>query len=469
MNARAAAPPPGCPAHAGHRPAPLLSLADPRFADNPEPFYAHLRQCGPVVPVEFEPGVTVMLVLDYRAALEVLRSPRRFSKDARRWDLTAVPPTSAVLPMMAWRPSLLFADGPAHDRLRAPIEDALERVTSHTLRRYVHSCAQRLIDRFAADGHADLVAQYAAVLPLQVITELLGVPEDLGWHMVAAAAAMIDAGPHSERGSADLAALLGHLVAHKRTHPGADVTSWLLAHPAALSDEEMIHQLVVMVGAGTVPTTAWITTALMLLLTDERFADRVAGGSTPTSMALTEVLWSQAPMSNFSLHYPVGPQRLHGVDLPEGMPIAISHHAANTDPKLGQQRRDGNHAHLAFSAGPHRCPAAGPAELITTVAIEALLDRLPDLALSGSAADIRWRPGPFHRCAVALPTTFRPTTTTVRTTEPAQESSWNPAAPTPEHTSWTPAAPTSMPKPPASAHRGRPSWWNFPARFRPGR
>ncbi len=88
-----AIPPPGCPAHAGHRegvagPAALRtaeSLYGPEFAADPAAVYARLRTYGSIAPVEIAPGVHASLVTGYETALEVLRSPERFSKDPRRW------------------------------------------------------------------------------------------------------------------------------------------------------------------------------------------------------------------------------------------------------------------------------------------------------------------------------------------------------------------------------------------------
>lgn len=91
-----------------------------------------------------------------------------------------------------------------------------------------------------------------------------------------------------------------------------------------------------------------------------------------------------------------------------GRPLVVSLAAANTDPALTADRRAGNRAYLAWSAGPHTCPAQRPARRIAAVAVEKLLDRLPDVGLAVPADELKWRPGPFHRTLVALPVTFPP-------------------------------------------------------------
>ncbi|MFE9817767.1 cytochrome P450 [Streptomyces sp. NPDC005773] len=474
------APPPGCPAHQPTREAtasglPVLYGAE--FAADPHATYDRLRADGVAHRVELAPGVEAVLVTGYDAALEVLRSPY-FSKDARRWTALTegkVPADNQVVPMMGWRPSLWFADGERHLRLRASVDDALGRVNPHQLRTYVQRSAAQLIDRFAGDGEADLVAQYADPIPALVFAQLFGCPDGLTARMASACSRMMDAEPAvAHAGGGELAMCLGELIGVKRQKPGADLTTWLLNHPSALTDEEMIHQLVVLIGAGTVPQTAWISTGTMMLLADERFASDLTGGSLTVADALNEVLWLHSPLSNFSFVYAVHDHTLRDqrtgaeTHIPAGVPVLISHAAANTDPTLDVDsgQRAANTSHLAFGAGPHACPARDTAGVIAEVAIEMLLDRLPDMALAVDATELAWRPGPFHRALTALPVTFAPARTS--STEPSDASvgeSWNPA----DAPSSTRPAPISTPRPPGSAPKAPRRWWSFLVRSRPGR
>ncbi|MFC5724480.1 cytochrome P450 [Streptomyces gamaensis] len=398
-------PPPGCPAHTG-----AVPLYGPDFAADPHAVYRRLRAYGPVAPVELAPGATAGLVTDYRAALEVLRTPAVFGKDARRWRALAdgrVAPDNPVVPMMAYRPNCLFSDGEAHRRLRQAVTDSLARIDPNALRGYVERSADTLIDRFAAKGEADLLGSYAKVLPLLVFQQLFGCPGELGDRLVEGFSGIFD-GVDAERADAVITEGLTELVDLKRGSPGADMTSWLLAHPARLTDEEMLHQLVVLIGAGTEPQQNLIANALRLLLSDDRFAGDLAGGSMPVDDALDEVLWLDPPMANYAVHYPLQDVDFGGTLLPAGEPVVISFAAANTDPSLHSEHRTGNRAHLAWSAGPHHCPAKDAARLIAAVALERLLDRLPDCELAVPVDRLVWRPGPFHRALTALPVRFPP-------------------------------------------------------------
>ncbi|MFC0038060.1 cytochrome P450 [Actinomadura rayongensis] len=429
--------PSGCPVD--HR----AALYGPEFAADPGAVYAGLRRHGPAAPVELAPGVPATLVIGYQAALDVLRDPATFPKDARAWQQT-VPDDCPVLPMMMYRPNCLFTDGEVHARLRRAVTDSLDRIDTGALRGYVERSADRLIDRFCADGSADLLGQYAKMLPLLVFNEMFGCPPDIGDRLVYGMSGIFD-GIDAEKANAELTRAVADLVAHKKEHPGADVTSWLIHHPARLADEELMHQLILLQGAGTEPEQNLIANGLRLLLSDDRFAGDLSGGSLPVEDALDEILWTDPPMANYGVTYPVQDVEIGGVHLPAGQPVVISFAAANTDPAKESGPRTGNRAHLAWSAGPHTCPARGHARLIASVALERLLDRLPDMELAVPVDELTWRPGPFHRALASLPVHFPPV-------QPPAPPQYTPPAPAPA------PAPTWTPEP----HR---SWWHSLTRW----
>jgi len=382
-----------------------IPLHGEEFTSRPDRVYERLRSHGPVVPVELEPGVPAMLVVDYDTALQVLRSPHVFAKDSRRWLPTA-PPEAGVLPMMAWRPNTLFADGAAHARLRPPVAESLELVKPAEVRRSVRAGATELIRAFDGRGHADLLGEYAARLPMLVLQRMFGCPPEISQAMVAAIAALWD-GTDPQLADEYLEAGVRDLVRYKRARPGDDITTRLIRHPHGLDDSELVHQLVVMLGAGAEPLGNWIANALYLLLTEHRVADAVATGSVALDEALDDVLWRYAPLANYAITYPRHPVHLGRVLLPADQPVLVSIAAINTDPALHPRGRvpTGNRAHLAFGAGPHTCPASRPARLIATVALETLLDSVPAVELD-DRYPVRWRPGPFHRALTALPVRF---------------------------------------------------------------
>ncbi|WP_106399757.1 cytochrome P450 family protein [Actinocorallia populi] len=419
-----------------------VKLYDAQFAADPGGVYETLRaRYGNYAPAELAPGVPVTVVLGYDAALEVLRDPVTFPKDPRRWERT-MPAECPVRPVMGYRPGVLYSDGAEHSRFRKTITDTFERADAVSLREYVEQSADLLIDRFAEEGEADLAAQYSAQLPLLVFNRFFGCPPDIGDRLVQGllgVAELVD--PGQAMATFNQAAL--ELARLKRVQPASDIVSWMAEHPANLTDEELADQIGLLMATGTAPVHDLVANALRLLLSDERFAGDLSGGSLPIEDALDEVLWTDPPIANFGFTYPVRNVEREGHVMPADQPVAIAYKAVNTDPSKWSAHRTGNRAHLAFSAGPHTCPAKGPARIIATIALEKLLDRLPDLDLAVSADKIQWRPGPFHRSMAGLPVRFTPVPVLTPTPEPDHPPA-RALAPVPRQPVAPPPAPSSF-------------------------
>ncbi|MGW0247154.1 cytochrome P450 [Nocardia goodfellowii] len=384
-----------------------VPLYAPEFATDPHAAYRSMRaRYGSLAPIELAPGVPATLVIGYSTAIRILHDPEHFPADPRGWERT-VPADCPVLPVLQWRPNAMRSTGIEHDRYRRVNTDSIDAVDLHALHATVEGIASALIAEFEAAGSADLVAQYAFPLAFAVINAMLGCPPEIGERIAAATVAVFD-GDDAEQGNKLLATAVLELVELKRREPGDDITSRLLAHPAALDDAEVIHQIVVLYGAGIEPLRNLIGNALRLILTDDRFAGHVIGGSLSTRDALDEVLFDDPPMANFSVTYPRQPILIEDNWLPAHQPVVVSLAGCNNDPLVSTGDHTGNRSHLAWGAGPHACPARSAAYLTAQDAVDQLLDALPDLALAVPAAELTWRPGPFHRALTALPVVFPP-------------------------------------------------------------
>ncbi|MET8625344.1 cytochrome P450 [Kitasatospora sp. NPDC004669] len=389
------------------RPTPIYG---PVFAADPQLVYERLRRHGAVAPVEIAPGVDALLVTDYQAALDLLRDTDTFSKDSRAWQRT-IPPDSPLLPVLGYRPTALFSDGGTHARYRAVITDGLALFEPHQLQRRVAEVAHQLIDRFAAVGRADLIAEYARQLPAFVLTTWFGVPEEHHARVVAAITGLIESSERAGAAYGDLVGVVTAMVAERRERPRHDLASWFVTHPVGLDDDEVIRQITLTMIAGHEPTTNLIGNALLRLLTDARYAGSLFGGAMTAHQAIDEVLWHEPPMANLSAHYPRYDITFHGREIKAGSLVLVSYAAANSQAAPatdGAELRSGESAHLAWAAGPHACPARDPALLIAITAIEQLTSRLSDLELATPAGELLWRPGPFHRALVHLPVRFAP-------------------------------------------------------------
>ncbi|GAB2835205.1 cytochrome P450 [Streptomyces daliensis] len=455
-------PPPGRPGASratGVMPPPMAppgsevtALYGPEFAADPHGVYDRLRVYGPLAPVEVAPGVGALLVLDYRAALDLLHDPVTWSKDSRVWQDT-IPEDSPIRPMMSWRPNVFFSDGEAHTRYRQVITDSFDRIEPHVMRGHVQELADSLIARFGADGEADLISQYARVLPLLLFNRVFGLPDSYSDRLVSALSALFEANTPEEAaaGNAAFESYIGELAAAKKRERGADLTSWFMDHPAGLSDEEVIHQIVLTMGAGHEPTTNLIGNALARMLSDDRYYSTLSGGALTPRDAILDVLQNEPPISNYSAHFPTRDVLFHGTWIRKGQLVLVSYAAANTQHgrtapgQGGGTGGSGGGAHLAWAAGPHSCPVHRPALLIATTAIERLTAWLSDIELRVAFDTLEWRNGPFHRALAELPARFTPIVP-----DQAGATPWKSSP-----SSSTPQAATSTARPTASAGSGQ--------------
>ncbi|MBB5918390.1 cytochrome P450 [Nocardia transvalensis] len=383
-----------------------MPLHSPEFAADPYRAYDEMRgKYGSLAPVELAPGVPATLVVGYATALRILNDPEHFPADPRVWQQN-IPADCPVRPLMEWRPNGTRNDGAVLLRYRQAITASIKAVDLYTLDATVEKIAIPLINAFCQTGAADLISQYALPLAFAVTDSMLGCPPKIGQRVASGMIAMLE-GIDAEKGNEMIAEGLLELVALKRAHPGNDITSLLLQHPAELDDLEIIHQLTSFYG-GIELEQNLIGNTLLLILSDERFGGSVVGGNLSTRDALDEVLFNNPPLANQLTTYPRQPVLIDDVWLPAHQPILISMAGCNNDPAIRTENLTGNRSHLAWGIGPHACPAQSLAYLIAQGAIDQLLDALPEVRLAISADVPTWRPGPFHRALAALPVTFPP-------------------------------------------------------------
>lgn len=393
-------------------PAPLIdgarfALYDPEFAADPHRWYREMRsRFGSLVPVELAPGITATLVIGYHDAVRILNDPDHFPADPRIWQQD-IPADCPVKPMMEWYPNVLRNAGAAHWRYRQANVSAVDGVDLHGLHAIVEREAIPLINTFCETGEAELISQYAFPLVFAGLNEMLGCPPEIGQRVAAGMAALFDSvDENAELGMQMLSGALLELIDLKRREPGNDMVTRLLQHDAGLDDTEMLANIISIYGAGLEPQQNLIINTLRLILTDDRFAGDVLGGSLSTRDALDEVLFNDPPMANFAISYPRQPMLIGGTWLPAHQPVVISLAGCNNDPAIAGGERIGNRSHLAWSLGAHACPAKSVASLVAQEAIDQLLDALPELRLAVPVDELSWRPGPFHRALAGLPVTF---------------------------------------------------------------
>ncbi len=388
---------------------PRIPIYSPEFAADPHGFYRRMRSdYGPLVPIEMWPGVPATLVVKYGTAVRILNDSHHFPADPSIWQKT-VPSDIPIMPMIEYRPNAIRTSGAEHTRYRSALNDALAGIDLNSLRTMVENSAIPIINTFCEDGNADLLNQYILPLVFSVFCEMLGCPPEIGERVATASAAMFD-GVDTDTVNAIMGQALVDLTALKRAHPADDVTTRLVQHSTGMSDEEMVHQLVLLFAAGVEPPVNLIANTLLLMLTDIRFTSEDNRVPLSTRTALDERLATDPPMANYCITYPRQPILIEDVWLPADQPVVISMAACNTDPEMNTGEFLDNGWNLAFSTGDHACPAhARPyGILLAQDVIDQLLDTLPEMKLAVPENDLLWRPGPFHRALTAFPVVFPP-------------------------------------------------------------
>lgn len=408
------APPPGCPAHA-YGPGGLIRLYGPEAETDPMGLYERLRaQYGAVAPVLLHGDLPAWLVLGYRENLDVARTPSRFSRDSRHWRLARegrVAPDHPLAPVVAWQPMCTHVDGREHERLRGAVIDGLDRFDRRGIRRTVTRSAQVLIDRFCAEGRAELVQQFSEHLPMLVMTQLLGMPESYGPKLVEAARDLLKGTETAVASNDYVLRALRQLVARKHASPGQDFASWLIEHPAGLTDDEVVQHLRVVLIAAYETTANLIINMLRMVLTDRRFRADLAGGHMTLPDAMEQVLWDEPPMMTAVGRWATGDTELGGQSIRAGDLLILGLAAGNLDPAIRPDPSvpvHGNRSHLAFSGGPHECPGQDIGRAIADTGVEALLARLPDLRLAVDETELSWVSALMTRHLTALPVEFTP-------------------------------------------------------------
>ncbi|MFI6394142.1 cytochrome P450 [Nonomuraea sp. NPDC050540] len=381
---------------------------------------ARLREAGPVVRVELPGGVRAWAVTHHELLAELV-ADRRVSKDWRNWNAIRrgeIPDDWPLIGMVKVT-NMVTADGREHHRLRKFVTQTLTPRRVQGMRPRLEQIVDGLLDELpghaAPDGTVDLRPHYAYPVPMRMICELVGVPEQERDELRTLVDSIFRSTTSPEevlRTQRDIHLLLGRLVAGKHAAPGDDLTSALIAaqvdDPDRLTDEELAGTIWLMLAAGHETTLSLVVNAVRALLTHpDQLSLALKGDEATWAAVVEETLRWDAPIGNFMARYPLEDLTVAGVTIPAGEAILAPYSAVGRDPAqhgadadrfdlTREQRR-----HLAFGGGPHVCLGAALARLEAAVALPALFARYPGMSLD--AARIPPVPSLFSNSAATLP------------------------------------------------------------------
>ena len=368
------------------------------FYADPYPFYRALREHAPVKRL---PDGGVMLTR-YGDCEFVYKNPKLFSSDKKR----EFAPKYGTSPLFEHHTtSLVFNDPPLHTRVRRLLIGAMSPKAIALMQPGLVQLIDDLLDRLEARGRVDLITDFAAAIPIEIIGNLLGVPHAEREHLRDWSLAILGAlepvlsEAAAERGNRavrEFLAYLEGLVARRRAQPGdpdRDVLTKLIQGEAGgeqLTPKELLHNCIFLLNAGHETTTNLIGNGLVALLQFPDQRKRLIAQPELIRSAIEEVLRFESS-NQLGNRITTEAVALAGVELSAHTPITLCIGGANRDPAqfADPERFDiarTPNRHLAFGSGIHQCAGMGLARLEGEVAISRLIARFPRYQLAGVPA-----------------------------------------------------------------------------------
>lgn len=371
----------------------LRELVEARHRTNPYPLFHQLRRRSPFLT---EDGGFVVLGRHADCAA-ALRDP----------SMSARPDNASAAGGDSLQPSFMVQDPPDHTRLRRLVARAFAPKNVLALREKVTDRINALLSSARDEGQIDLVAGLAQQLPIAVICEWLGVPDEDQPYLhglTERASRALD--PYVLDDPVDVAdaieaefdteLYLRDLVARRRSRPGTDLVTELVAlrdGGDVLTEGELLSTLSLLLVAGHETAANLIGNGMLALLNDPAEFARVRRDPARADQVVEEVLRHDPPVQ-LTTRRTTAPTSFDDVDVPAGTRVMILFAAANRDPAVHAEPDrfwvDRPKApHLAFSAGPHYCLGAGLGRLEAALAFGIVARRLVNPRLVPDTVEYR--------------------------------------------------------------------------------
>lgn len=399
----------------------LEAILDPKRRGSLYPFLHRLRVLAPRLRTDMISGKPAWVLSRYADVREALKHPDVRS-DARGVDVFDVGPAGRHFVEMQ-KNTLLFLPPDKHDRVRGLISKAFTPRSVENRDGRIREVIHELLDRVESKGRMDLVHDFAFLLPVIVICEMLGVPtEDLprfyDWAHQSTARGEIgkvtdEIVRQGEEATLGYSAYFLELIEDHRRRPRADLMSALIdardEDGRGLGDEDLVGSCYILLQAGHGTTQDLLGMGMLALLQhpDQLEFLRSAKAAIPTAV---EELLRYDTSVQISQRVADVPIELGGDRIPAGEVCIIFNGAANRDPAIFAEpdrldvRRDPN-PHLSFGLGRHTCLGQSQARSELQNAFDILLGRFPDLHLDESNPPA-YRDSLFLRGLATLPVVF---------------------------------------------------------------
>src|SRR3978361_1351270 len=373
-----------------------LEKLTPDFYANPYPTYRALREHEPVKRL---PNGSWFLTR-YDDLVAAYKNTKVFSSDKKT---EFAPKYGASLLYEHHTTSLVFNDPPAHTRVRRLIMGALSPRAISGMEPDLIALVDRLLDTIADKGKVDLIDDFASAIPIEVIGNLLDVPQDereplRDWSLaILGALEPVVAPDVFARGNnavKDFLAYLQGLVARRRAKPGnpeRDVLTRLIQgedNGERLTEKELLHNCIFLLNAGHETTTNLIGNGLVALSGHRSEKQRLIENPELIKTAIEEFLRYESS-NQLGNRVTTEAAEIGGVQMPCGTFVTLCIGAANRDPAQFAEPENLDigrtpNRHLAFATGPHQCAGMALARLEGGIAISRFLGRFPGYELNGA-------------------------------------------------------------------------------------
>ncbi|OKO81520.1 cytochrome P450 [Bradyrhizobium sp. AS23.2] len=397
---------------------PRLDFTSEAFFRDPPKAIATLRMSGPVVATRFPLVGDVWITTTHDATAEVLKDSTTFTLRKEDGDVAG---------LRWWMPryvktianNMLTMDEPDHTRLRSIVDEAFRRRAIVAMEPRIRAIADDLADELFANGSpADLVERYARILPLSVISELLGLPladrpRFIAWANTMSSLTNVLSFFRLVFAFRKMRAYLERQLQIARVQGGEGLIAELVQverEGGQITPDEMVSMVFLLLAAGSETTTHLISGSVYELLRNPGLRDWLEQDWSRVGLAVEEFLRFVSPVQFSKPRYVRRDVELEGVQLKKGDRVMVMLAAANVDPamhdrpeSLDLERKPNRH--MSFGTGIHFCLGHQLARIEEACALEALFVRWPRLGLAVDPSRVHWRKRPGLRAIEKLPVT----------------------------------------------------------------
>jgi cytochrome P450 len=386
------------------------------FLANPYPLFAQLREMAPIINISSSPGHQVWMVTRFNEAVQVLKDNRFSVEFARNRTEYFEYADRAGGGGFILNRSMISVDEPDHSRLRKLVSKGFTPRYIEGLRPRIQDLANELLDKVTNRGEMDLIGDFAYPLPINVISEMMGVPpadrsQIREWSAVIAR--NYD-DPQKEVKLDAFSKYVHQLVAEKRAKPQDDLVSKLVRIEEdgdRLSEQELLSMVALLIFAGHETTSNLIGNGALALFDHPEQMHKLIKDPGLIPSAVEEMLRFCGPVLSPAPRHALEDMEIGGQAIHAGDMVMVIVASANHDPSQFTSPEELEIArtmekHIAFGQGIHYCLGAPLARLEGEIAFTALLKRTPDIHLRVPREEIQWNASMILRGISTLPVAF---------------------------------------------------------------